>query len=145
MTSEQGAGPIRRRPWDVAAETAWGMLLCLVPLGLLALVAWPLGWLPDSLSPVCTAVVVGGGRPVADLYRAQPPGRRSGVVAILFTMVALAAAGSAAASWISPSAEDLGFNLGALMGLPLGAAVFVWRINRSSRAVSSPSEEGVAA
>ncbi|MFJ4985235.1 hypothetical protein ACIP9H_15680 [Streptomyces sp. NPDC088732] len=145
MTSEQGTGPTRRRPWEVAAESATGMLWSLLFLGLLALVAWPLGWLPDDLGLMCMAAVGGGSGPVADLYRTRPAGRRSGVAAIFLTMLASAGAGSAAASWVSPSAEDLGFILGAVMGLPLGAAFFVWWINHVSRRASGPPDLAGAA
>ncbi|MFI8180806.1 hypothetical protein OG539_19480 [Actinacidiphila glaucinigra] len=144
MTSENAAGAMRRRPWDVAAQTAQDMALCLLGMGLLALIAWPLGWLPDGFGPLSVAAVAAGGRPLGDLYRTRPPGRRSAVAAALLIMLASAVAGSAATSWISPSAEDLGFTLGALVGLPLGAAAFVGRINRRGRAVSGPSDRGAA-
>ncbi|WUD77492.1 hypothetical protein OG937_40175 [Streptomyces sp. NBC_00510] len=138
MTSEKGTAPVRHQPWAVAAETLRNMLFCLVPLGLLALAAWPLGWLPDSPGPVFAAAIAGGSRPIADLYRARPAGRRSAVAMTLFAVVGLPVAGGAIASWMSPSAEDLGFALGTVVGLPLGAAVFVWRINHRGREGSSP-------
>ncbi|MDX3236396.1 hypothetical protein PV392_12025 [Streptomyces sp. ME03-5709C] len=118
------------------------MAYCLLAMGAVALAAWPLGWLPDGPGPVCAAAVAAGGRPVGSLYRTRPVGRRSAAAAMLLVMSALAVAGSAAAAWVSPSAEDLGFGLGALVGVPLGAAAFTWRVNRSGRAVSESSAGG---
>ncbi|MFI2298600.1 hypothetical protein ACH5AL_07140 [Actinacidiphila glaucinigra] len=145
MTSENAAVAMPGRPWDAAAETARDMAFGLLGTGLLALVAWPLGWLPDGFGPVSVgAVAAAGGRRLGDLYRKRPPGRRSAVAAALLVMSASAVAGSAATSWISPSAEDLGFTLGALAGLPLGAAAFVGRINHRGRAVSRPPDPDAA-
>ncbi|WP_406265754.1 hypothetical protein OH779_18655 [Actinacidiphila glaucinigra] len=144
MTSENAAGAMPGRPWDAAAETVRDMAFGLLGMGLLALVAWPLGWLPDGFGPVSVGAVAAGGRRLGDLYRKRPLGRRSAVAAALLVMSASAVAGSAAISWISPSAEDLGFTLGTLTGLPLGAAAFVGRINHRGRAVSGPSDPHAA-
>ncbi|MEU1538239.1 hypothetical protein ABZ461_08940 [Actinacidiphila glaucinigra] len=144
MTSENAAAAMPGRPWDAAAETARDMAFALLGMGLLALAAWPLGWLPDGFGPASVSAVAAGGRRLGDLYRKRPPGRRSAVAAALLVMSASAVAGSAATSWISPSAEDLGFTLGTLAGLPLGAAVFVGRINHRGRAVSGPSDPDAA-
>lgn len=118
------------------------MAFCLLAMGVLALVAWPLGRLPDGPNPVCAAAVAAGGRPVGGLYRTRPVGRRSAAVAMLLAMSALAVAGSAATAWVSPSAEDLGVGVGALVGVPLGAAAFTWRADRTGRALSGSPAGG---
>ncbi|MFF7211693.1 hypothetical protein ACFZAU_14345 [Streptomyces sp. NPDC008238] len=131
--SEITAGdPVGGRPWDVAAETASLQLVYLVPLGLLLLVAWFFGQLHDALKPLTMVVVVGASQPVVDLCRKRPRGWRSGIATVFAIVVGLSVLGSMLGAQISTSGEDFGDSLGSMAGLPIGAAVLAWRVNRAS-------------
>ncbi|MDX2708940.1 hypothetical protein PV350_39745 [Streptomyces sp. PA03-6a] len=123
------SGPGRRRPRDVAALTAWLMVMALVPLGVIALLLWPFGLLPGaSTAPVVTALIGGGA--VADAARERP--RRWGVAAAVGALVVAAtgALGFTVALLVSPPAADLALQAGILLGLPPGAGLFTWVGNR---------------
>lgn len=132
-----GAGPVPYGAWDLAAAAVVHLLICLVPLAVLGLIAWAFGLLPGTALPGLWLTVFAGGVPVAELYRTRPPGRRSAAVAALATLLALILLGDAVEGWISPDSFGVGSALGGLVGLPLGAAVFGWRIRRAARAAGT--------
>ncbi|MFJ5214132.1 hypothetical protein ACIP98_05420 [Streptomyces sp. NPDC088354] len=131
-----GAGPVPYGARDLAAAVVAHMLICLVPVGLLELIAWALGLLPGAAFLSLGICVLAGGVPVAEQYRARPPGRRSAAAAALATP-ALVLPGDAVEAWVSPDTHDIGSALGGFVGLPLGAAVFAWRIKRAGRAAGA--------
>ncbi|MFF3560941.1 hypothetical protein ACFYXS_12975 [Streptomyces sp. NPDC002574] len=139
MAEEESAGtpPVPYGARDLATATALHMLILLVPLGLLEVIAWALGLLPGAALPSLAICVLAGGVPVAELYRTRPPGRRSAAAAGLATLLALVLLGDATEAWISPDTHDVGSALGGIVGLPLGAAVFAWRIKRAGRSVGA--------
>jgi hypothetical protein len=127
---DDGTDPIRRRTWAeaVSAEpvvtTVQLELVGLAFSGLVALVGWPFGWLPDpGLVALMTGITALG--PAAELYRAGRPPRRRAVVFALLALAAVTLLVAATTNWALPAAADPGIGLvvGYLVALPLGVAV----------------------
>lgn len=125
------SGPGRRRPGQAAALTAWLTVLALMVMGVLALLLWPFGLLPDvSLLTVGTALIAGGG--VVGSDRERPRRWGPAAAAGICVMAATATFGVTVARLVSPSAADLGLYVGIVLGFPPTAAVFTWVGNRGN-------------
>ncbi|MFD4760040.1 hypothetical protein ACFWOJ_14465 [Streptomyces sp. NPDC058439] len=134
MTDEKdsGDGAIRRRLSDLVWSTVVLQLVGLAFCGVVALVAWPFGWLPDSWYFASMALLFAA-RPATELYREGPP-RRLAAAAALFALIAVALLVAATADWAFPAGahRDLDFLAGILVGTPIGAAVLAWFYNRAN-------------
>jgi hypothetical protein len=108
---------------DVVWSTVVLQLVGLVFCGVVALVAWPFGWLPDPRY-IALMTALFAAKPAGELYREGPP-RRLAAAAALFAMITVALLVAATADWALPAAADhnLGFLTGFLVGTPVGAAV----------------------
>ncbi len=134
MTDEKDTrtGPIWRGAPDLVRSTVVLQFVGLALCGVVALVAWPFGWLPDSHF-IAVMTVLFAGKPAGDLYREGPPRRLAAAAALLaLTTVGLFVA--ATADWAFPVVADhhLGFLAGFLVGTPVGAAVFGWFYSRAN-------------
>ncbi|MGI5254741.1 hypothetical protein [Actinacidiphila glaucinigra] len=119
------SGPGRRRPGQAAALTAWLTVIGLMVMGVLALLLWPFGLLPDvSLLPVGTALIAGGG--VVGSDRERPRRWVPAAAAGICVVAATATLGATVARLVSPPAADLGPHVGIILGFPPAAAVFTW-------------------
>ncbi|MEU6324263.1 hypothetical protein [Streptomyces sp. NPDC047009] len=129
-----GHGVKRRGLPDLVWSTVVLQLVGLVFCGVVALVAWPFGWLPDphyiALMTALFAV-----QPAGKLYREGPP-RRLAAAAALFTLITVTLLVAATADWALAAAadHDLGFLTGFLVGTPVAAAVLAWFHNRANTA-----------
>ncbi|MER7922956.1 hypothetical protein ABTY96_07440 [Streptomyces sp. NPDC096057] len=130
---DSGSGSIRRPSWDhpVVATVVLelGGLAC---SGLVALVGWPFGWLPDTeFVLVVTGVFAIG--PAAELYREAGPPRRLAVVAALLALAAVRLLVGAAVNWAFPALADPGVGslVGYLVAIPIGVAVLAWLLTRA--------------
>lgn len=113
-------------------STVVSELFGLVVCGVVTLVFWPLGWLPDSAFFFGVPVMFAAG-PVSALYRAGPPRRLAAVAAFLATLTVTLLLGIAAGRAFPPLADqDVGSLAGFLIGAPVGAGVFVWLSNRAN-------------
>ena len=131
MTDEKdtGTGSRWRGASDLVRSTVLLQLVGLASCGVVALVAWPFGWLPDSQF-IALMTALFAAKPAGDLYREGPPRRLAAAAALLaLTTVGLLVA--ATADWAFPVVADhnLGFLTGFLVGTPVGAAVFAWFYN----------------
>ncbi|WP_372351200.1 hypothetical protein [Streptomyces sp. KL116D] len=130
---DSGSGSIRRRSWDPVVSTVALELFGLAVSGLVALVGWPFGWLPDtSFVGIVTGVIAIG--PAAELYSRAGPPRRLAAVAALLALVAVRLFVAAALNWAFPALADpgVGVLVGYLVGLPTGVAVLAWLLARAN-------------
>ena len=131
---DRGNGTIRSGPWDPVVSTVVLEMVGLGFSGIVALLAWPFGWLPD---PALVAFMTGmfAVWPAAELYRAGPP-RRLAVVAALLALATVTLLVAAAVNWAFPAPDDPGVGLlvGVLAAAPLGVAVLAWLLNRANAA-----------
>ncbi len=127
-----GSGAMRRGPADLVWSTVALQLAGLAFCGVVALIAWPFGWLPDSQYLALMSTMFAA-QPAGELYRAGPP-RRLAAVAALFTLMTVALLIAATAEWAFPvmAEHDLGFLAGFLVGTPVGVAVLAWFYNRGN-------------
>ncbi|MFG3289599.1 hypothetical protein ACGF3G_12465 [Streptomyces sp. NPDC048179] len=134
MTDEMdgGNGAIRRGLSDLVWSTVVPQLVGLAFCGVVALVAWPFGCLPDPRY-IALMTALFAAKPAGELYREGPP-RRLGAVAALFALMTVALLVAATADWAFPAGADraLGFLAGFLVGTPVGAAVLAWFYNRAN-------------
>lgn len=101
--------------------------------GLVALVGWPFGWLPDTgLVGLMTGLIAIG--PAAELYRGAAPPRRLAVVAALLVLATVRLLVAAAVNWAFPALADpgVGILVGYLVALPIGVAVLAWFLIRAN-------------
>lgn len=101
--------------------------------GLVALVGWPFGWLPDTgFVLIVTGFIAFG--PAAELYRGAGPRRRLAVVAALLALATVSLLVAAAVNWAFPALADpgVGILVGYLVALPIGVAVLAWFLTRAN-------------
>lgn len=126
------SGSIRRRSWNPVVSTVALELIGLGFCGLVALVGWPLGWLPDiSFVGLVTGLIAIG--PAAELYRGAGPPRRLAVVSALLALATVRLLVAAAVNWAFPAPADPGVAIlvGYLVALPIGVAVLAWFLTRA--------------
>ncbi|MGW0941194.1 hypothetical protein ACWD4O_01390 [Streptomyces sp. NPDC002623] len=136
---DSGAGPVRPRPWDLAVSTVLMELVGLAFAGIVTLVTWPFGWLPDPGLLLFTTGMFAVW-PAAESYRAGPPRRRAIGIALL-TLVTATLLGAAAVNWAFPALDDadIGILVGSLLAAPVGAAVLARSLNGAT--VTGPGSE----
>lgn len=100
--------------------------------GLIALVGWPFGWLPDSDFLLIETGLIAIG-PAAKLYSRAGPPRRLAVVAALLALAAVRLLVAAAVNWAFPALTDPGVAIlvGYLVALPVGVAVLARFLTRA--------------
>ena len=117
------------------ASTALLELVALAFFGLVALMAWPLGWrLDPTLVALTTSLVAIG--PSADLYHAGGPPRRLAVATALTALATVTLLVAATANWAVPAlaGTGVGFAVGCLVGVPVGVGVLAWSLGRAKAA-----------
>ncbi|MFC8263774.1 hypothetical protein ACFUNF_40805 [Streptomyces sp. NPDC057291] len=128
------SGAIRGPSWDHPVVSTVALeLVGLAFSGLIALVGWPFGWLPDtSLVGLVTGLIAIG--PAAELYRGAGPPRRLAVVAALLALATVRLLVAAAVNWAFPALADpgVGILVGYLVALPIGVAVLAWFLTRAN-------------
>ncbi|MGW2081972.1 hypothetical protein ACWCOW_34515 [Streptomyces sp. NPDC001939] len=131
-----GSGSIRRPSWDHPVVSTVALELGgLAVSGLVALVGWPFGWLPDTgFVFIVTGLIAIG--PAAELYRGAGPPRRLAVVAALLALAAVRLLVAAAVNWAFPAlaGPGVGILVGYLVALPIGVAVLAWFLTRANGA-----------
>ncbi|MEV1065290.1 hypothetical protein [Streptomyces sp. NPDC050263] len=129
---DSGNHPAPHRPWDVVVSTVGMELLGLAFAGVVTLVTWPFGWLPDP-GLVFMMAAMFAVWPAAEAYRAGPR-RRSAVVVALLALVTTTLLGAAAVNWAFPPPvdADVGILVGSLVAVPVGAAVLAWSLDRGT-------------
>ncbi|MFB7458877.1 hypothetical protein [Streptomyces sp. NPDC056188] len=133
MTREQSPEtvPIRRRAWVVVVSVALRALLGLAVWGVLTLA---LRHFEDGVDRTLTfAVQVFAAAPILGLYLAEPPRRRVGCAVVLVAVLVMALLGFAVQAWLSPTLH-VGFQVGAIVGVPVGAALFALIVSRAKAA-----------
>ncbi|MFB7110394.1 hypothetical protein [Streptomyces sp. NPDC056291] len=133
MTREQGPEtvPIRRRAWVVVVSVALRALLGLAAWGVLTLALWHF---EDGVDRTLTfAVQAFAAAPMLGLYLAEPPRRRVGCAVALVAVLVMAVLGFAVQAWLSPTLH-VGFQVGAIVGVPVGAALFALIVSRAKAA-----------
>lgn len=101
--------------------------------GLIALVGWPFGWLPDpSLVGLVTGLIAIG--PATEVYRGAGPPRRLAVVAALLALATVRLVVTPAVNWAFPALADpdAGSLVGYLVALPIGVAVLARFLTRAN-------------
>ncbi|MFE4257153.1 hypothetical protein ACFRU3_48755 [Streptomyces sp. NPDC056910] len=133
---DSGSGSIRRPSWDHPVVSTVALELGgLAVAGLVALVGWPFGWLPDTgFVLIVTGFIAIG--PAAELYRGAGPPRRLAVVAALLALAAVRLLVAAAVNWAFPALADPGVGslVGYLVALPIGVAVLARFLTRANGA-----------
>ncbi|MGQ4382041.1 hypothetical protein [Streptomyces sp. SAS_270] len=131
---DSGNGSIQHPSWDRPVVATIALELGGLALsGLVALVGWPFGWLPDtSLVGVVTGFIAIG--PAAELYSGAGPPRRLAVVAALLALATVRLLVTAAVNRAFPALADPGVDilLGYLVALPIGVAVLAWFLARAN-------------
>ncbi|MFF1258825.1 MULTISPECIES: hypothetical protein [unclassified Streptomyces] len=131
---DSGSGSIRRPSWDhPVVATVVLELGGLAFSGVVALVGWPFGWLPDSgFVLIVTGLIAIG--PAAELYSGAAPPRRLAVVAALLALATVRLLVAAAVNWAFPALADpgVGILVGYLVALPIGVAVLAWFLTRAN-------------
>ncbi|MGV9703076.1 hypothetical protein [Streptomyces sp. NPDC003483] len=131
---DSASGSIRRPSWDRPVSATVALELGgLAVSGLIALVGWPFGWLPDTtLVGIVTGLIAIG--PAAELYRGAGPPRRLAVVAALLALVAVRLLVAAVVNWAFPAQVDPGVGtlISYLVALPIGVAVLAWFLTRAN-------------
>ncbi|MGW2931514.1 hypothetical protein ACWDA7_06520 [Streptomyces sp. NPDC001156] len=133
MTREQGAEtvPIRRDAWGVVVSVALRALLGLVVWGVVTLALWHF---EDGVDRTLTyAVIVFAAAPMLGLYIAEPPRRRVGCAVALVAVLVMAVLGFAVQAWLCPTLH-VGFQVGEIVGVPVGAALFALIVSRAKAA-----------
>ncbi|MFJ6565256.1 hypothetical protein ACIQMV_36525 [Streptomyces sp. NPDC091412] len=133
MTREQGpeTDPIRRRAWVVVVSVALRALLGLAVWGVVTLALWHF---EDGVDRTITfAVQVFAAAPMLGLYIAEPPRRRVGCAVALVAVLVMAVLGLAVQAWLSPT-HHVGFQVGGIIGVPVGAALFALIVSRAKAA-----------
>ncbi|MEU5277102.1 hypothetical protein AB0G87_11880 [Streptomyces asoensis] len=129
--SDSANGADGRRPWDVVVSTVADELVGLAFCGVVALLTWPFGWLPDP-ALVAFAAGVFAVRPAAERYRAGPRRRSAVVVAVLGVAVVTLLVAAAAGLLLPPSAgRGVGLLVGFVVAAPVGAAVLARLLDRA--------------
>ncbi|MEV5911332.1 hypothetical protein AB0M00_20875 [Streptomyces chartreusis] len=131
---DSGSGSIRHPSWDRPVVATVALELAgLAVSGLVALVGWPFGWLPDTgfVGLVTGLMAIG---PAAELYRGAGPSRRLAVVAALLALAAVSLLVTAAVNWAFPAlaVPGVGILVGYLVALPVGVAVLAWFLARTN-------------
>ncbi|MGW2567385.1 hypothetical protein [Streptomyces sp. NPDC001537] len=130
---DSGSGSIRRPSWDPVVFTVALELVGLAVCGLVALVGWPFGWLPDTgfVSLVTGLIAIG---PAAELYQGASPPRRLAVVGALLALATVGLLVAAVVNWAFPAPADpgVGILIGQLVALPIGVAVLAWFLSRAN-------------
>jgi hypothetical protein len=124
-------GSVRRGSWDPVLTTVQLELFGLSFSGIVALVGWPFGWLPDpGLVGLMTGMTAAS--PAVELYRAGAP-RRLAVVAALLTLGTVTLLVAAAANRVFPALDDpdVGILIGFLVAGPAAVAVLARLLDRS--------------
>lgn len=106
----------------------------LVLAGLVVLVGWPFGWLPDpGLFAAVVAMTSWG--PAVELFGAGRRPRGLAAAAAFLALGAVALPVAAATNWALPPAADQGIGLvvGYLVGMPAGVAVLARRLGPVDR------------
>jgi hypothetical protein len=133
---DSGSGSIRHPSWahPVVATVALE-LAGLAVSGLVALVGWPFGWLPDTGFVIFVTGLIAIG-PAAELYSGADPPRRLAVVAALLALATVRLLVAAAVNWAFPALADPGVAIlgGYLVALPIGVAVLAWFLTRANAA-----------
>ncbi|MEV6196547.1 hypothetical protein AB0M19_29580 [Streptomyces sp. NPDC051920] len=133
---ESGSGSIPGPSWDRPVVATVALELGgLAVSGLIALVGWPFGWLPDpSLVGLVTGLIAIG--PAAELYRGAGPPRRLAVVAALLALATVRLVVTPAVNWVFPALADpdVGSLVGYLVALPIGVAVLARFLTRANAA-----------
>ncbi|MFE4777929.1 hypothetical protein [Streptomyces sp. NPDC056713] len=133
---DSGSGSIRRPSWDHPVVATVALELGgLAVSGLIALVGWPFGWLPDTDVVLFVTAFIAIG-PAAELYSGAGPPRRLAVVAALLALAAVRLLVAAAVNWAFPALADPGVAVlvGYLVALPIGVAVLAWFLTRANGA-----------
>ncbi|MFE1849478.1 hypothetical protein ACFYYI_17490 [Streptomyces sp. NPDC002387] len=131
---DSGSGSIRRPSWDHPVVSTVALELGgLAVSGLVALVGWPFGWLPDTGFVLLVTGLIAIG-PAAELYRGAGPPRRLAVVAALLALATVRLLVAAAVNWAFPALADSGVGIlvGYLVALPVGVAVLAWFLTRAN-------------
>ncbi|MFE6888188.1 hypothetical protein [Streptomyces sp. NPDC057694] len=131
---DSGSGSIRYPSLDHPVVSTVALELGgLAVSGLIALVGWPFGWLPDtSLVGLVTGLIAIG--PAAELYSGAGPPRRLAVVAALLALATVRLLVTATVNWTFPALADpgIGILVGYLVALPIGVAALAWFLNRAN-------------
>ncbi|MFC9530150.1 MULTISPECIES: hypothetical protein [unclassified Streptomyces] len=133
---DSGSGSIRRPSWDhPVVATVAAELGGLAVSGLVALVGWPFGWLPDTGFVLIVTGFIAF-EPAAELYRGAGPPRRLAVVAALLALATVSLLVAAAVNWAFPALADpgVGILVGYLVALPIAVAVLAWFLTRANNA-----------
>ncbi|MFB7739293.1 hypothetical protein ACFC08_33990 [Streptomyces sp. NPDC056112] len=133
MTREQGpeTDPIRRRAWVMVVSVALRALLGLAVWGVVSLALWHF---EDGVDRTLTfAVQVFAAAPMLGLYIAEPPRRRVGCAVALVAVLVMAVLGFAVQAWLSLT-HHVGFQVGGIIGVPVGAALFALIVSRAKAA-----------
>ncbi|MFE1953689.1 hypothetical protein ACFW9D_24850 [Streptomyces sp. NPDC059524] len=129
MADEENAasGSVRRSWWDPVKSTVGLELAALAACGVMGLVGWPFGWLPDTDVAVVVTFVFTV-EPPAELYRAAGPPRRLAAVAALLALVTAWLLVTAVLNWAFPALVDPGVGalVSYLVAVPVGVAVLAW-------------------
>ncbi|MEU0781701.1 hypothetical protein ABZ341_08950 [Streptomyces sp. NPDC006173] len=129
-----GSGSIRRPSWNHPVVSTVALELGgLTFSGLVALVGWPFGWLPDTDFVLLVTGLIAIG-PAAELYSGAGPPRRLAVVAALLALATVRLLVAAAVNWALPALADpgIGVLVGYLVALPIGVAVLAWFLTRAN-------------
>ncbi|MFE5685088.1 hypothetical protein [Streptomyces sp. NPDC056512] len=133
---DSGSGSIRPPSWDHPIVATVALELGgLAVSGLVALVGWPFGWLPDTDVVLFVTGFIAIG-PAAELYSGAGPPRRLAVVAALLALAAVRLLVAAAVNWAFPGLVDPGVAVlaGYLVALPIGVAVLARFLTRANGA-----------
>lgn len=127
------SGSVRRSWWDPVLSTVGLELAALAVCGVMVLVGWPFGWLPDTeVVGFVTFVFTTG--PAAELYREAAPTRRLAAVVALLALVTAWLLVVAIADWAFPALVDRGVGalVAYLVAAPIGVAVFSWFLTEAN-------------
>ncbi|MGW0839162.1 hypothetical protein ACWD26_03190 [Streptomyces sp. NPDC002787] len=135
---DSGSGSTRRRSWaavvssEPVVTTVVLELAGLALAGVVALVGWPFGWLPDPGLVALLASMAAIG-PVAELYHAGRPPRWRAVVVALLALATVTPLVSGATNWAlpSPAHPGVGFLVGFLVAVPISVAVLARSLGRA--------------
>ncbi|MDX3519829.1 hypothetical protein [Streptomyces scabiei] len=127
-----GGGAARTRSWRAAVSSqtvASTVLLELVGglvAGLIALVGWPFGWLPDP-GLLALTLSIPAWQPSAELYRDARPPRGRALAATFLTLATVSLLLASAVNRALPATADPGIGLlaGYALAIPVGATVLV--------------------
>lgn len=89
--------------------------------------------LTPAVRTLTPAVAVFAAAPMLGLYLTEPPRRRVGCAFALVTVPVMAVIGLAVQLWLCPRL-DVGFEVGQIVGVPVGAALFALIVSRAKAA-----------